>query len=308
MKTRIAGFELQHPIFNASGPRCTTREELEALGQSDAAAIISKSTTKEAREGNPEPRYADFSHGSINSNGLCNPGYREYGEFLPTLKKFNKPVFCSVSGLCLEDNLQMLRELSEVEGIDAIELNLSCPNIVGKPQMGYDFDQSREVLREAAKVCRKPWGVKLPPYFDFAHFQEMASLLNNSEIKFATCINSMGNGLVIDAEAERVLIKPKGGFGGVGGAVAKPVGLANVRKFRELLKPEISVVGVGGVSTGTDVFEYILAGADAVQVGTALYREGPGIFSRLLSEFSELLGKKGYSSLDDFRNKLKVIE
>lgn len=306
--TRIGGINLENPIFNASGPRCTTPEHLNALGESQAAAILSKSCTLQPRDGNPKPRYQEFPGGSINSMGLPNLGYEEYAKLYPTLSKYNKPIMSSVSGLSLDDNLKIIEVMNDVDALDAIELNLSCPNLVGKPQVGYDFDQSRDVLEAVGKLCKKPLGVKLPPYFDFVHFQSMAEILNDSKVKFATCVNSLGNGLVIDPQTETVVIKPKGGFGGVGGPVIKPFGLSNVRKFRELLKPEINVIGVGGIEKGMDVFEYILAGADAVQIGTVLQNDGPGAFARILAQFKLVMEKKGYESLDDFKNKLKVIE
>jgi dihydroorotate dehydrogenase subfamily 1 len=310
LSTSLAGLALLNPIFNASGPRCTTQKELEEIGRSKAGAIITKSCTLNPREGNPTPRYVDFKDGSvnsINSMGLPNLGYKQYAKIIPHLAQYNKPLFASVSGLSLEHNLVMIGELSKVPELHAIELNLSCPNLVGKPQMGYDFEQSRHVLAEVARVCTKPLGVKLPPYFDFAHFQAMAEILNTSTVQFVTCINSLGNGLVIDPKKEEVVIKPKGGFGGVGGSIIKPFGLSNVRKMRELLKPEIKIIGVGGITSGMDVFEYVLAGADVVQVGTAYHQEGPEIFARLERELKKVMKEKGYMRLSDFRNKLKVI-
>ncbi len=295
------------PFFNASGPLCTTLLELEDLGRSEACAILSKSCTVEPREGNPLPRYADFEGGSINSMGLPNLGYRVYMEMYPYLWRYDKPIISSVSGLSLKDTLLIVREMCGVDELDAIEINLSCPNVVGKPQVAYDFDQTREVLQEVGRICTKPWGVKLPPYFDFVHFEEMAKILNESGVSFVTCINSLGNGLVIDAERECVVIKPKGGFGGVGGRMIKPIGLSNVRKFRELLRSDISIIGVGGIVSGRDVFEYILAGADAVQIGTQLQQEGVSVFARLGRELREVMERKGYSSLGEFKGKLKML-
>jgi dihydroorotate dehydrogenase (fumarate) len=298
---------LAGPVWNASGPRCTTLEELKGLGESSASVVLSKSCTLEARAGNPQPRFASFEGGSINSMGLPNLGADAYKEMFPTLAAYGKPVIASVSGMKLEDNLTIAESYNESDALGAIELNLSCPNLVGKPQVAYDFDQSAEVLERFAQVCKKPFGVKLPPYFDFAHFDIMAGLLNGSAVRFVTCINSPGNGLVIDLDREQTLIRPKGGFGGIGGRVIKPFGLSNVHKFRELLRNDIQIVGVGGIENGTDVFEYILAGADAVQVGTALWHEGPDIFERLETELKQLMAAKGYTSLEQFRGKLKVI-
>lgn len=124
-------------------------------------------------------------------------------------------------------------------------------------------------------------------------------------IGFVVCTNTIGNGLMVDVESEEAVIAPKGGFGGLGGAFIKNVALANVRQMRLLLKPEIDVVGVGGVATGADAFALILCGASAVQVGTRHYREGAGCFDRIAAELEALMSAKGYSTLADFRGKLK---
>ena len=304
--TRIAGIELKHPIFNASGALCVTREELEALGASHASAIMTKSCTLEHRDGNPEPRYRDLPHGSINSMGLPNLGYKKYMDMLPLLKKYDKPIIASVSGLSLTDNKQIIAAYNTTP-IDMIELNLSCPNIAGKPQIGYDMEQTDDVLTEIMAMTTKPLGVKLPPYFDFVHYEHIAKLLNKHKVKFVSCINSPGNTLVIDPENESVVIKPKGGFGGLGGKYIKPIGLANVRKFYQLLHKEIDIIGVGGIYTGTDVFEYILAGAKAVQLGTVFVQEKHGCFERIEKEFNDIMQRKGYNSIEEVRVKLKEL-
>ncbi|HLC79273.1 MAG TPA: dihydroorotate oxidase [archaeon] len=306
MKTTIASLNFPSCIMNASGPRCTTFEDLKALGLSSSGAIVTKSCTLEARGGNPEPRYKKVEDGSINSMGLPNLGYKKYVEFVPELKKYKKPLIVSVSGLQLADNLEIIKAFNKTD-VDAIELNLSCPNIVGKAQVGYDFEQSEEVLREVKKICKKPLGTKLPPYFDFVHFEQMASLLNKHKVDFVTCINSIGNGLIIDPETEKPLIKPKGGFGGIGGKFVKPTALANVKKMHELLDKKIGIIGVGGIYSGVDIFEFILAGARAVQVGTIYQEEGVKCFDRLNREFENYCAKKGYSKIEDMCGKLKPL-
>lgn len=302
----FAGVSLENCVFNASGPRCVSLEELKALGESKAGAILTKSCTVLFREGNPEPRYRDIEGGSLNSMGLPNLGYEKYIELSPQLKQFGKPVLASVAGLTLEDNKKIFEAMNSSD-FDAIEFNLSCPNIPGKPQVGYDFEMTEKYLEEIFALSKKPIGLKLPPYFDFVHFEQMAEILRKFPVKFLSCINSIGNALIIDPEEEKVVIKPKGGFGGLGGKYIKPTALANVRTFSELL-PTIPVIGVGGVYTGRDVFEFILAGATAVQVGTTLMQEGPSCFGRIGNELAEMMEKKGYSSLEDFRGKLKTLE
>lgn len=313
----IGGVKLTTCIFNTSGPRDETLPLLKIIGKSASSAITMKSCTLEPRDGNPEPRYADLPNkSSINSMGLPNLGYREYVRFVPLLKKeFKKPVVASICGMTLEDDLIMFKAFNQT-GVDLIEFNPGSPNTIGKPIVGYDVKEMDRLLAAVTKVCKKPWGIKLPPYFDLVHFEEIAKVLKKYPISFVTCINSIGNGLVIDPEKEQPVIKPKGGFGGIGGRAIKYTTLANVRKFYELLGDEqvpsnrskIKIIGVGGVSSGVDAFELILAGASAVQIGTAYMQEGPKVFARVQKELAEYMSKKGYTSIEDFRGKLKVIE
>ena len=186
----------------------------------------------------------------------------------------DKPYFVSLSGKTLKDNLTMLTIVSNVKGVDAIELNVACPNVIGHPIIGYDFDQFQDVLESLAShpdVGKKPLGIKLPPYLDFQHFKKVAEMVrcsyllssNSSShtysnfiqinkcdfVRYVACINTMGNALVVDADSEQPLIRPKGGFGGLSGPSVKYTALANVKKLRELLRKDIDVIGVGGVRT-----------------------------------------------------------
>lgn len=308
LATTIAGCPLASCLYNASGPLCTTAQELDKIGGSTSGAILSKSATLEKREGNPEPRYVETSWGSINSMGLPNEGYQYYLDYAQRARDFGKPYFMSVSGMSLEDNMAILKAVADCERIHAIELNLSCPNLPGKPQTGYDFAQSRILLDKAFEHVKQPLGVKLPPYFDLPHFEMMAAVLNDFPLSFVTCINSIGNGLVVDAETESVVIKPKSGFGGIGGDFIKPTALANVRQFYTLLRTDIAIIGCGGVRTGLDAFEHILCGASAVQVGTQLMREGTGCFARIAGELAEIMQSKGYKDIASFKGQLKSLD
>lgn len=308
LKTEVAGIELNHPIFNASGPRCTTEEELDGLLKSGACAVMTKSCTLEQRDGNPGKRYAEFGDNSINSMGLPNNGYEYYLKVVAKRAYEFKPVFVSISGMKQQDNFIMGPLFSGLSNVNALEFNLSCPNIPGKPQVCYDpfavqnfVDQMQYV-----KMIPIPWGVKLAPYFDPAHIHEIAEILNGSGARFVTCINSPGNGLVIDSNTEKPLIEPKGGLGGIGGPNIKPFGLSNVYQFRKALEPEINVIGVGGIQNGLDVFEYLLVGADAVQIGTAYQIGGPIVFNRIREELIQFMAGKGYKSIDEFKGKIKL--
>lgn len=308
INTNIGGVKFETCVFNTSGPKDETLPLLKIIGSSKSSAITMKSCTLEPRVGNPEPRYSDLpNHSSINSMGLPNLGYKEYVRLVPILKsKFKKPVIASISGMTLEDNIIMFKSFNKTN-VDIIEFNPGSPNTIGKPIVGYDVKEMNRLLLAVSKVCKKPWGVKLPPYFDFVHFEQIAKILRKYPIDFVTCVNSIGNGLVINPKTEKPLIKPKGGFGGIGGKYIKYTALANVRKFYELLGDKIKIIGVGGVSSGIDAFEFILAGASAVQIGTAYMQEGKSVFGRIQKELSAFMDKKGYPSIEDFRGKLKGL-
>lgn len=296
-------------VFNASGPHCTTLEELERIAESDADYVVMKSCTLEPREGNPSPRYFAFEGGSINSMGLPNLGYEKYIEFSHTLtEKYNKPVIASIVGMKPEDFPTIVEAFESRGAAKALEINLSCPNVVGKPQIAYDFDDSRDILEKVCKYKKNTaFGVKLPPYFDFAHYESMAAVLRDFPIDFITCVNSVGNTLVLDHVSHRPVIKPKGGFGGLGGAIIKPVALANARKFYELLGDKIQIVGCGGIVNGVDAYEYSLCGASAIQIGTEYDREGNSVFGRVKKEANEYAKKQGWESIESAKGKLEVL-
>jgi dihydroorotate dehydrogenase (fumarate) len=306
LSTTIAGVTFPSCFMNAAGALCVTRDELIALGHSKAGAIVTKSMTVESRQGNPEPRYYGFPGGSINSMGLPNLGYRAYAELIPELKKLGKPVIASIAGLC-EDDFPTIATTINAANPDLIEVNLSCPNIPGKPQIGYDPEASERLLKRVRQVITVPMGVKLPPYFDPAHHDVMGKVIGRCHVDFINMINSVGNGLVVDPEREAVVIKPKGGFGGLGGTLIKPVALANVRAFYKIFQGRIPIIGTGGVVNGIDAFEHFLCGASAVQIGTALVEEGLDVFRRLETELAGILSKKGYASIADCRGKLKEL-
>src|SRR3989344_5648005 len=207
-KTKIAGIEFGSFVCNASGPNDSTLEELEAIVNSASSAIIFKSCTIEPRKGNDEPRYVRLPYGSIQSMGLPNLGYKEYIKFASQLRKHDKPIVASIAGLCIDDYVKMVRAFQDSD-VDLIEVNLSCPNLEGKSQVGYDFRQTEEILRRIIGLGDKLVGLKLPPYYEPVHNQKMAKLVEKYKVSFITCINSVGNTLVIDPELEAPVIDRK---------------------------------------------------------------------------------------------------
>ncbi|CCE65154.1 hypothetical protein TPHA_0K00200 [Tetrapisispora phaffii CBS 4417] len=310
LSTELLGSVFENPFMNASGVHCMYVNELDELSESKAGAFITKSSTPSERAGNPEPRYISVPLGSINSMGLPNQGFEYYLDYaLQRQKKHpdSEPLFFSIAGMSIDENLSMLEKLQNSEFNGITELNLSCPNVPGKPQLAYDFELTKEILTRVFTFFKKPLGVKLPPYFDFAHFDIMAEILNGFPLAYVNCINSIGNGLFIDIDNESVVVKPKNGFGGIGGEYVKPTALANVRAFYTRLNPSIKVIGTGGIKNGKDVFEHLLCGATMVQIGTELQKEGVSIFERLESELKQVMNNKGYKTIDEFRGKLNSL-
>ena len=212
MPTTLANVAFPNRYLNAAGCWCTTADELVDLHTSAAGGIVSKSCTELSRDGNVQPRFHLTDTLSINSTGLANKGVHFYGEFGRALRASNdqrKPYIVSVAGVAHGENVRLVQTLrTEYPGaMDLIELNLSCPNVAGKPQVGYDFAATREVLRqvfEADDGDGPPLGVKLPPYFDQSHFKGIAEVLGEYAGKggaggdstrghglaFATCITA----------------------------------------------------------------------------------------------------------------------
>ncbi len=306
LHTHIGGLELPSFVMNASGPNDVTLEELNIIGASQSGAIVLKTCTIEARVGNECPRYVRTALGSINSMGYPNLGYQEYIKMIPELKQYGKPVIASIGVLKYEEFPTLVNAFRNTE-IDALELNFSCPNLKGKPQIAYDFEMTDKLLSELSVLWNKPTGIKLPPYFDPAHWEQIGAVLKKYPLTFLSAVNSIGNALIIDGETESPVIKPKGGFGGLGGRYIKPTALANVRAFSQMLGDKMAIVGVGGVETGMDAFEFLLCGADAVQVGTQFEKEGPECFTRIKAELGDILERKGYPDIASAKGKLKTL-
>ncbi|WP_455019336.1 dihydroorotate oxidase [Neisseria sicca] len=307
LRTQIAGFSFDNCLMNAAGVACMTVEELEEVRQSAAGSFVTKTATLEARAGNPEPRYRDVPLGSINSMGLPNQGIDYYLDYLLNLQESQpeRTFFLSLVGMSPDETHTLLKKVQNSGFKGITELNLSCPNVPGKPQIAYDFETTERILGEAFSYFDKPLGIKLPPYFDIVHFDQAAEVFNRHPLKFVNCVNSIGNGMYI--EDESVVIRPKNGFGGIGGEYIKPTALANVHAFYQRLNPSIQIIGTGGVYTGRDAFEHILCGASMVQIGTALHQHGVEVFERVSLGLKAIMVQKGYETLEDFKGKLKYL-
>lgn len=304
LTTTLGTVELPTCVFNASGVRCTTVEELNTLANNPyVGAVLTKSCTVKPRKGNPEPRYYDNQMTSINSNGLCNLGYKAYG----SVQVSNKPYIVSVAGPSLNDALTIIRHFeAEDTSCDALELNPSCPNLSqNSGQLAYNKKNFREYLRRVTEAYTGMYGIKLPPYWFDYQFDNVTDILNDFKPTFVTCCNSLPNGLFIDSETETSCIRPRNGFGGIGGHAIKPIALANVRQFYSRFHGKIALIGCGGISCAKDAFEYILAGADAIQIGTKFMYSGDQVFREICDDLQTIMTGHDYKKLSDFRGQLK---
>ena len=191
--------------------------------------------------------------------------------------------------------------------ISTLPIYLNSPYLYS-PYLSYDFDGMHEFLSEALKDVPSGLvvGVKTTPYFYEQQFEGCAAVVNEFEgkLSFLTAINTVGNGLMIDVDTEAPLLAP-GSYGGLAGPAVLAIALGNVRKLRQKLSPSVAVVGCGGVDSGEAAFKHLLCGAEGVMVASALLHEGPAVFGRIESELKAIMSAKGYTSIDEFRGKLR---
>ncbi|MDW8328892.1 MAG: dihydroorotate oxidase, partial [Candidatus Bipolaricaulota bacterium] len=308
------------PITNASGPNSVTREELERLAQSASGAVVTKSMTHCPRAGNPEPRLRERlpnNIGSLNSMGLPNLGYHQYAQIISHLKeRYRKPLIASIaSAPCPHrlDPIEQYREIAtalEESGADALELNLSCPNLEEVP-IAMDPQSVRHVLKAVTREVKIPVGVKLPPYNNTPKlFEEIARILLEFEIAYVATINSEPLTLDIDVKTRTKVIRPNDGFGGLGGPAVLPIALAEVHRFYRFFqkhRARIAVWGVGGIVTAEDAIKHFLAGASVIQIGTLYLWEGPAAFARLWAGVQEWLHANGYNSVEELVGTVKDL-
>lgn len=307
ISTYLGSLHLKSCLMNASGALCTTYSELYDLEKSSSGAIVTKSMSYYSKDGNIKPRYFHNEDLSINSMGLANLGHMFYLTNAAVVTE--KPYIISIAGLELNHTILIIEDALLNKNVDGIELNISCPNICQNDTiLAYHFDELEKYLQHLEPYIIKqvkPFGIKLPPYWEPAQFKEMSKIIIKYKFNFVTMINSVPNTLVIDTDTESPLIKPKSGIGGLGGKFIKPIVLSNIYQFRHLLPKEIQIIGCGGVTNGEDVFHHLLAGASVVQIGTQLMYEGVNVFDRIENELKDIMKLKGYLNLNSIIGQLK---
>ena len=217
---------------------------------------------------------------------LMNIGMSKYVDWINN-NFHTKPCILSIAPLTLDDLRGQITSIVDNTLIVDPEINLSCPNIAGKPQVAYDVPSFEEYNRVIAEILgEKGYGLKVPPYFDNVISNDVIDIINSIETNsYVTCINSVPNTFAFDDTFNHA-IAPNQGYGGMGGACILPIALSNVRRFSLSTKKDI--VGCGGITCGSDIKKHFSCGAKAVQIGTSLYENGINDFERLYTEFCNL--------------------
>ncbi len=299
MEVSIGSLKLKNPVIAASGTFGFGREFSEYMDINQMGAISVKGLTLEPRQGNKPPRIAETPAGILNSVGLQNPGVRAFiKEEIPFLRKFDTAIIANVAGNTLEDYCEMVEILSS-EDIDAVELNVSCPNVKkGCMSFGNTTAGISEITKEVRKHCRKPLIVKLTP--NVTDIREIAVAAEAEGADAISLINTL-YGMAIDIHRRRPVLANN--FGGLSGPAVKPVALRMVYEVAHTVR--VPVIGMGGITTGDDAVEFMLAGATAVMVGTANF-VNPAACVDVVKGIQNYLGMYNFEDVNDIIGKVQL--
>ena len=296
----LCGIRMKNPIVTASGTCGYGQELAQFYDLSVLGAFTAKSITLEKRAGNPNPRIAECASGMLNSIGIQSQGVRYFiDHHLPFLRKSGVPVIVSISGNYVEDYPELAGLLDREQGISAIELNVSCPNLeMGGCSMGSDPEIAGRIVRLVKSKTRLPVIAKLTPNVN--DITVIARSVEENGADGLTLVNTL-TGMAIDIQTGR----PKLGnvIGGLSGPAIKPVAIRMVWEVYKSVR--IPIIGMGGVMTWEDAIEFILAGATAVGVGTALFRN-PWVVFEIVEGIERYMEAKGIARLDEIRGKVKT--
>jgi len=294
LTTEIAGLKLRSPIVLASGILGYSGESLQLIAESGAGAVVTKSIGAEARTGYPNPTVVQAKVGLINAMGLPNPGIMEFaGEISHAKTILHIPLIVSVFGYTAEEYAQVAKKAVQA-GADAIELNVSCPHV---QFTGSEIGQNPKLLTDV--ICKVkaelsiPVVVKLSP--NVTDIVDLAKAAVKAGADALTAINTV-RAMAIDVETQSPVLSNV--RGGLSGPAVKPIALRCVYDIFEAL-PETPIVGCGGIANWRDAAEFFLAGASAVQIGTAIATEEPTVFQDVNKGLTTYLKRKGYRSVKE---------
>jgi dihydroorotate dehydrogenase (NAD+) catalytic subunit len=300
LATTLCGIALRNPVIAASGTFGYGIEFASVVDLETPGAIVVKGLSREPMAGNPAPRVWETEGGMINSIGLQNIGVRAFvRDKLPELARFNTPIIANVFGSAIEDYVEVIRVLEDAPGIAAYELNVSCPNTKeGGVYFSSDPSLLGNVVNAVRRPTRRPLIVKLSP--NVTRIAALARVAEEWGADAVSLINTLA-ALAIDARTRRARLGAA--FGGLSGPAIKPVALRMVYETAQAVR--IPVVGLGGIARGEDAAEFLIAGASAVQVGTASFWD-PAAITRIVRELKQFVEDQNIANVRDLVGTLEM--
>jgi len=292
ISTTIGSLRLKNPTMLASGIMGEDAGSMQRIIACGAGAIVTKSIGVQARTGYPNPTVIETEHGILNAMGLPNPGIDEFGQEMNQLKKSTSPIIGSIYGATAEE-FTILAEKMQRYGAAAVELNVSCPHAKRYGlEIGCDALLVQAITSFVKKKIDIPVFVKISP--NVTNIVEIAQAAEKGNADAIVAINTV-KAMKIDLEVKKpVLANITGGYSG---KAVKPIGIRCVYEISQNV--HIPVIGVGGVTTGEDAIEYFMAGASAVQLGSAVYYRGPEVFQQVCEEIRQWMKTHGYKTLSE---------
>jgi dihydroorotate dehydrogenase (NAD+) catalytic subunit len=291
LSTEIAGLKLRNPTMLASGFLGVSGQTLRRVVEAGAGAVVTKSSSLKPRHGNPGPTIVEVPVGLLNAIGLASPGIAMMKDEITEAKKSGVPVIVSVFGFSVSDYSKSAG-IAETFGADAVELNVSCPHVSGVAETGQDPKTVAKVTRSVRRRVGIPVFVKLTP--NVANIIEIGRSAERAGADAITAINTL-RAMSIDIHVRLPVLSAR--IGGLSGPAIKPVAVRCVYELAEKVK--LPIIGVGGITDWEDAVEFFLAGASAVQIGTAILRKDLRVFSEVVEGLSTYLKENGFTSVSE---------
>jgi len=289
----LNGLKLKNPVMTASGTFGYGEEFMDFFDIARLGGVLVKGTTLNHREGNPYPRMAETPQGMLNAVGLQNKGVRYFADNIyPRIKDIQTNMLVNVSGSTVEDYIETAAIINELDNIPGIELNISCPNVKeGGMAFGTSCPSAVAVVEAVRKVYKKHMMVKLSP--NVTNISEIAKAVEDAGADSVSLINTL-LGMAINAKTRRPLLSTV--TGGLSGPAVKPVALRMVWQVAQVVN--IPIVGMGGIMNATDAVEFMLAGASAIQVGTANFVD-PMVTVKIVDGLNQYCEENGFDKVSD---------
>lgn len=298
LKVKIKDLEFKNPVMTASGTSGFAEELNDFYDVSKLGAVLLKGITLNNRDGNAYPRMAETSSGMLNAVGLQNKGIDYFiNNIYPRIKNYDTRLIANVNGSTVEEYIAVTEKVNELDKISAIELNISCPNVKeGGMSFGISCPSAEAVTREVRRVCGKHLMVKLSP--NVTDISEIAKAVEGQGADSVSLVNTF-LGMAIDAEKRTPLLSTI--TGGLSGPAIKPIALRMVWQVYKAVN--IPVIGMGGIMNSNDAIEFMLAGASAVQVGTAIFKD-PFIPVQIIDGIKDYMVRHKFDKVSDITGNL----